>query len=187
MRRLLPLAFVAALAAFPAGAQQSRDYPGADGLQQAELAPVQDVVVAVERRLSQLGYNVTPDGQFDADLRNSVMLFQSDNGLRPTGNVDLTTLAALGVNVDPAGRAAIAAVPPARQTTAVPEQTAGIVDDGSADFPLFKDEHMSAPTVSLEEGDRFENQTGVPQPRALTEQGDIPGLPPGFSEENFVR
>jgi peptidoglycan hydrolase-like protein with peptidoglycan-binding domain len=183
MRRSLPLAFVAALAAFPAIAQQSLNYPGADGLQQAELAPVQDVVVAVEQRLAQLGYSVTPDGQFDADLRNSVMLFQSNNGLRPTGNVDLTTLAALGVNVDPAGRAAIAQQP----VTRIPEQTAGIVDDNSPDFPLFKDEHMSAPMISIEEGNRFENQTGVPQPRALIEQGDIPGLPPGFPEENLVR
>lgn len=187
MRRLLPLACVAALAAFPVHAQQSRDYPGADGLQQAELAPVQDVVVAVEQRLSELGYNVNPDGQFDADLRNSVMRFQSDTGLRPTGNVDLSTLAALGINVD-AGSGSVAMAPPAQTGTVVviEEQTAGIVDDGSADFPMFRDEHMSAPTADIEDTSNFEIVTGVPQPQALIEQGDIPGLEPGFPEENFI-
>lgn len=185
MRRVLPLALFTALAAFPVHAQQSRDYPAADGLQQAELAPVEDVVVAVEQRLSQLGYSVSPDGQFDAELRNSVMVFQSDNGLRPTGNVDLETLAALGINVDAGGRVSTAMAPTAGSPQVVEEQTSALVDDGSADFPMFRDEHMSAPATDIDSSN-FENVTGVPQPRALIEQGDIPGLEPGFPEENFI-
>lgn len=190
MRPLLPLAFVAAMAAVPVHAQQAGSYPAADGLQQAELAPVEDVVVATEQRLAQLGYGVTPDGQFDAELRNSVLRFQSDNGLRPTGNVDLETLAALGINVDAGGRVSTAMAPATTGRTATApvteEQTAGIVDDGSPDFPLLRDEHMDAPATSLEEGDRFENYTGVPQPSALIQQGRIPGIEPGFPEENLI-
>lgn len=200
----LPLAVLAALAIAPAQAQQYPTYPqqselqrspggsAAMGMQQAELAPVSDVVVAVEQRLDQLGYDTSVDGRFDADLRNSVMLFQSDNGLRPTGEVDLSTIAALGINVDPAGR--VTAMAPAPTTSATPpttatpiEQQASVpVDDNSADFPLLRDEHMSAPMIGLEEGNRFENYTGVPQPNSVIRSGNIPGVEPGFPIENLL-
>lgn len=160
-------------------------YPGADGVQQSELSPVSDVVRATEERLDQLGYTTTPDGRFDADLRNSVLQFQSDNGLRPTGQVDLETLAALGVDVDPAGRVA-ASRQTATTTTVVQEQTAALRDDNSPDFPMLKDTHMSAPMVSLDEGARFENYTGVPQPESIVRSGDIPGMEPGFPVENLI-
>lgn len=204
-KTMLPLAALAALAIAPAQAQQyptypqqsqiqrapgdsaaTGTYPGADGVQQAELAPVSDVVLAVEQRLDQLGYDISPDGRFDADLRNSVMLFQSDNGLRPTGEVDLSTIAALGIDVDPAGRVTAMAPAPTTSAPAVEQQTSALVDDRSADFPVLRDEHMSAPMVSLEEGSRFENSTGVPQPESVVRSGDIPGLEPGFPIENLL-
>lgn len=191
----IPLAVLAVLAVTPAYAQQSPSdptypaqqmsaaYPGADGLQQAELAPVSDVVVAVEQRLNQIGYPTDTDGRFDANLRNSVMLFQSDNGLRPTGEVDLSTIAALGVNVDPAGQLAAA---PATTRMVPAQQTAALVDDNSADYPLLRDEHMSAPMRSLNDP-HFENYTGVPQPRSIVQTGNIPGMEPGFPVENLIK
>lgn len=167
------------------GSTATGSYPGADGVQQSELSPVSDVVRATEERLDQLGYSTTPDGRFDADLRNSVLQFQSDNGLRPTGQVDLETLAALGIDVDPAGRVA-ASRQTATTTTVVEDQTAALVDDNSPDFPMLKDTHMSAPMISLDEGARFENYTGVPQPESIVRSGDIPGLEPGFPVENLI-
>lgn len=175
-RTAIPLAVVALLAASPVWAQ-GNVYTQDPATQELALAQEQDVLTVVQQELGQRGYNVTATGQFDAATRNGVLRFQSDTGLRPTGNVDLSTLAALGINVDPAYGQGVAAAPP---------QTAGIVDDNSVDYPLLKDEHMTSPQTGLEEGDRFQNSIGVPQPRVLTEQGDIAGLPPGFPEENLV-
>lgn len=189
MRRILPLAILGTLAMAPVaqGQQQPVTAPGGVGLEQYQIEPMRDVVMQVETRLDQLGYNVTPDGEFDAELRNSVLRFQADNGLRPTGNVDLSTLAALGVDVSPSGAvASTAGTPETAYVITETDQTAGIVDDDSPDFPLLRNEHMSAPMQSIEEGNRFENDTGVPQPAQQIESGDIAGIPPGFAEENLI-
>lgn len=195
-RTVLPLAVAGMLAALPALGQQRDIYFNPDD--QLALAPVQDVVLAVEQRLQGLGYAVTPDGQFDADLRNSVLLFQSDRGLRPTGNVDLSTLAALGIDVDPTGAAtamvqpqpgdqmAMATDEPPPATAAAPRRAA---PSGSAitdwDYPVLRDESMSAPQTAQDFADgTFENHLGIPQPNALLAQ-DIPGVPPGYVEHGW--
>lgn len=193
MRSLLPLALFGALAATPVLAQQQpATAPGGIGLEQSQIEPMADVVMRVEQRLDQLGYNVNPDGRFDADLRNSVLLFQSENGLRPTGNVDLSTLAALGIDVSPGG--AVASTSRAPETAFIvvdeePQQTALLEDDG-VDFPLLRDEHMSSPHRSIQSAFPFENYTGVPQPDPLLMQqardGEVAGIPPGFPVEDIV-
>lgn len=60
-----------------------------------------EVVLRVEQRLQSLGYPITPDGRYDADLRNNVMRYQSEHGLRPTGDVDLSTIGSLGIVLRP--------------------------------------------------------------------------------------
>lgn len=178
-RTAIPFAIAAVLAASPALAQNT-PYTNTPYTQdQLSLAPVEDVLTAVQQRLGQRGYDVAATGEFDAATRNGVLRFQSDSGLRPTGNVDLSTIAALGINVDPSGQMAQTAMAPT-------EPPRGIVDDDSVDYPLLKDEHMSAPQTGLDEGDSFENVSGVPQPEEVIQLGEIPGLPPGFPEENLV-
>ncbi|MBI5162325.1 MAG: peptidoglycan-binding protein, partial [Magnetospirillum sp.] len=84
-RSLLPVALLASLAAGSAAAQWTKGgVPQQIG--EAEIAPMRDVVLAVEQKLQQLGYRVTPDGSFDAELGNTVLAYQRDRGLRPTGN-----------------------------------------------------------------------------------------------------
>lgn len=146
-------------------------------------ASMQDVVSAVEQRLQQLGYAVTPDGQFDADLRNSVLLFQSDSGLRPTGTVDLSTLAQLGIDVAPTGAVAMAPVDerPPQATLAAPSQNMAVLTDWN--YPLLKDEFMSGPQTAADWPNRFENVIGVPQAPA-TMVDEIAGIQPYWAEHD---
>lgn len=197
-RILLPVAAVAAsLAAAQAHGQQRDSFPNPGG--QVSVAPVEDVVMAVEQRLRNLGYAVTPDGEFDADLRNSVLLFQSDHGLRPTGNVDLATIAALGIDVDPSGMATAQAVQPqpgdqmamapAEEPAAPPRQVAVAEPESGArvtdfDYPLLKDEHMNSPQTAQDFPRTFENYTGVPQsPPSLADE--IAAVPPAYVEHEW--
>jgi|GEM_PF-4401972 Putative peptidoglycan binding domain. len=62
------------------------------------------VILRVEERLEALGYPVTRDGEYDANLRNNLMRYQSEHGLRPTGDVDLSTIGALGIALEPVDR-----------------------------------------------------------------------------------
>ncbi|MBH8556295.1 peptidoglycan-binding protein [Nostocaceae cyanobacterium CENA357] len=56
-------------------------------------------VRAVQERLLQLNFfNGNPDGNFGDYTRGSVIAFQQSYGLNPTGNVDLQTWQALGLN-----------------------------------------------------------------------------------------
>lgn len=163
------------LAAGPAWAQSG---PSATG-EAAPYVPNQDVVMEVKQRLSELGYAVTPDANYDANLRNNVLLFQSDNGLRPTGNVDLSTINELGINLEPAGVTTAMAPPP---VTAPPQQTA---QAPSYDFPLERSEHMSAPQVRRQTG-QLESTTGVPLSPGELQYGELPpGFPPGFPLEDI--
>lgn len=197
-RTLLPTIAVAGLMAVaPAAAQQRDAFPDPGG--QVALAPVEDVVMAVEQRLADLGYAVSPDGRFDADLRNSVLLFQSDYGLRPTGNVDLATIAALGIDVDPTGMATAQVQPepgdqmamaPADQPEQGPPAGSGQAAAASGasltdfDYPLLRDEKMDSPQTAQDFPQGFENVTGVPQPApALAD--DIAGIPPAYVEHEW--
>jgi peptidoglycan hydrolase-like protein with peptidoglycan-binding domain len=58
-----------------------------------------DNVALVQERLSQLGFsNTNPDGFFSDYTRESVIAFQQYSRLNVTGNVDVQTLQALGLN-----------------------------------------------------------------------------------------
>lgn len=176
-RLVLPLACAGMLAALPLGAQTIDP-----------AATMQDVVLTVEQRLQQRGYGVTPDGQFDADLRNSVLLFQSDSGLRPTGTVDLSTLAALGIDVSPTGvvtRAPTTAMapqpaPPAAQPVAA-QQNQTVLTQWN--YPMLRDEHMSAPQTAQNFPFYFENVPGIPQsPSTMIDE--IAGIEPYYAEHD---
>lgn len=191
MKRLvLPLACAGMLASLPLGAQ---------GLDPAES--MRDVVFNVEQQLQQRGYAVSPDGQFDADLRNSVLLFQSDSGLRPTGTIDLSTLAALGIDVAPTG-AAVAMAPqqpaaqPGEQLAMAPQETAPAAQQPVIgvmpvqivlthwDYPLLRDEHMSSPQTAQDFPFSFENLLGIPQtPSTMVDE--IAGIPPAYAEHDI--
>lgn len=53
----------------------------------------------VEKALAARGYSVVPDGKLDADLTQSVMAFQKDNGMHPTGLMTADTLQRLGIDL----------------------------------------------------------------------------------------
>ncbi|MGE5547932.1 MAG: peptidoglycan-binding domain-containing protein [Solirubrobacterales bacterium] len=183
-RSFLPLAIAGIVAVTPALAQQSVRSSTADTLttyrgEQLSLAPVQDVLAAAEQRLNQMGYHVQGRGHFDdPDLRNSVLLFQSDHGLRPTGNIDLSTLAALGIDVDPVGRST-AMVEPRRETAAVPvrQETLQQALAAQVDLPMLRtDSSMSSPQTAQDVRD-FENLTGVPQPPSVIRNHQLGAIP----------
>lgn len=168
---------------YPDAAQQSYLSPG-EPLAAAETTrayvPNRDVVRAVEQRLAQLNYPVTPDGNYDAELRNNVLRFQSDHGLRPTGDVDLSTIGALGINVEPRGM--IVQTP----TTTV-QQTAALPPPPAYDLPLDRSEHMSAPQVRRQ-SEPLETTTGLELPLSEVQIGEQPpGFPPGFPTEDLYQ
>lgn len=103
VKMVLAIIFVAVAIAAPAWGQQN-----------GEFVNNRAVVLRVEQRLEALGYPVTADGNYDANLRNNVMRYQSEHGLRPTGDVDLSTIGALGIALEPIDR-------PAEETAQVPE------------------------------------------------------------------
>ncbi len=109
-RSLLALAALGILAAGPALAQLE-NIPQTAELTQGQLAPVRNVLADAQQRLRQMGYEVTPNGQPDHQTREATARFQADHGLRPTGQLDLSTLAMLGINVDTTG-ASTAQLPP---------------------------------------------------------------------------
>lgn len=141
--------------------------------------PNQDVVLAVEQRLAQLGYNIQPNGQYDADLRNNVLLFQSDHGLRPTGNVDLATIGSLGINVEPRG------VTTAQTQTVTTQQTAELPP--AYNQILERSELMSAPQTRRQTGP-LETTTGVELSPGEVQVGEQPpAFPPGFPTEDLYQ
>ena len=103
-RSLLTLAAFGILAAGPALAQLEH-IPQTAELTQTQMAPVRDVLADAQQRLKQMGYHVTANGQADQQTREATARFQHDHGLRPTGQMDLSTLAMLGVRVHPTGQA----------------------------------------------------------------------------------
>ncbi len=155
----------------PAGAAQTTQ----------AYVPNRDVVSAVEQRLQQLGYNVSPDGQYDANLRNNVLLFQSDHGLRPTGDVDLSTIGALGINVQPVGTS-VAMAP------AVVTEEVAVLPPGY-EFPLERTEYMSAPQV-MRQSEPLETTNGLElsnQELSALPVGEHPSaFPPGFPIQDII-
>ncbi len=161
-RTLLTLTFTSLLVAMPALAQQQ--------VAKGDYVSNSDVVLAVKERLSQLGYNVTPDGNFDAELRNNVLLFQSKNGLRPTGNVDLSTIDTLGIDLQPTGRRLAAG-------EGIPQQAAEAHWEIDPRFPILRDEAMQAPQVAGQP-ELYQRQSGTAIPQAESELSEAPaGIP----------
>lgn len=151
-----------------AAAQTSREY-----------VPNRDVVSAVQQRLSQLGYSSSVTGNYDAQLRNNVLRFQSDTGLRPTGEVDLSTIGALGINVEPVG------VAPTTTATATPPAQQSIARGPAYDQILERDEHMSS-AQSRHQPELLQNYAGVTvNPRDVQVGEAPPGLPPGYPIQNL--
>lgn len=163
---------------------QSPGEPLAAAQTTRQYVPNRDVVSAVQERLSELGYSQNVDGEYTAQLRNNVLRFQANTGLRPTGDVDLSTIGALGINVEPVGSSSTttAMAPPATaQKTAY---------RGPAyDQILERDEHMESPQTR-HQSTQLENTLGVTVPardiRLSQQLGEIPpGLPPGYPVQNL--
>jgi peptidoglycan hydrolase-like protein with peptidoglycan-binding domain len=159
---------------------QSPGEPLAAAQTTREYVPNRDVVSAVQQRLSQLGYPSSVNGNYDAALRNNVLRFQSDTGLRPTGEVDLSTIGALGINVEPVGVAptttamAPAAAPPRR-----------IARGPAYDQILERDQHMSSPQTR-HQSEMLENTLGLTVRRSDAQIGELPpGMPPGYPIQNL--
>lgn len=151
---------------------QSPGEPLAAAQTTREYVPNRDVVRAVQQRLNQLGYSTEISGNYDAGLRNNVMRFQSETGLRPTGEVDLSTIGALGINVEPVGVAptttAMAAPPPAAPRPPAYNQV------------FERDEYMTSPQTRLQPTP-LENTAGLVVQDREVQLGEVPaGFPPGF-------
>lgn len=159
---------------------QSPGEPLAAAQTTREYVPNRDVVSAVQQRLSELGYSQNVDGQYTAQLRNNVLRFQSNTGLRPTGDVDLSTIGALGINVEPVGTASVAMATPAE-----PRRPRG----RAYDQILERDEYMESPQTR-HQSTPLENTLGLTVPardiRQSQQLGEIPpGLPPGYPVQNL--
>lgn len=198
-KTLVPFAVLCALAAVPALAQQApAQQPLAHGatLTNAQLAPIRDVLASSQQRLQDLGYHVSPTGHYDSDTRNAVALFQSDHGLRPTGEVDLSTIAALGLDIAPAGTSTAMVAPEPGQQTAMAtapavetEQLAEVRRFRTApayDFPMLRfDDHDTAPQVRGQPNQL--EVMGIPEQLVVSQTGRIPGVSPGLPTEDILR
>lgn len=71
--------------------------------QGAQLYVSPAVVRQIKQGLNQAGYSAgTVNGSWDKKAQNAMKEFQAAQGLAPTGNINLTTLNVLGVNVQTA-------------------------------------------------------------------------------------
>lgn len=209
MKATIALVVVGSLAAtLPAFAQQRSSSTGTAGASTAgsvrptwqspgeplaaaqttrEYVPNRDVVSAVQQRLSQLGYSQNVDGQYTAQLRNNVLRFQANTGLRPTGDVDLSTIGALGINVEPAG---VAPTTTAMAPAAAPVEREQTAYRGRAyDQIMERDEHMDSPQTR-HQSTMLENTLGLTVPnrdiRIEDQLGQLPpGMPPGLPVQNL--
>lgn len=183
-------------AALPAHAQQasssasrppwqSPGEPLAAAQTTREYVPNREVVAAVQQRLGQLGYSSTVSGNYDAQLRNNILRFQSNTGLRPTGEVDMSTIGALGINVEPVGGGpaltTAQAMPPA---AAAPQEAA--YRGRAYDQILERDQHMQSPQTR-HQADQLQNSAGLTVPPRDIQLGQIAGLPPGYPVQNLLQ
>ncbi|MDA8230987.1 MAG: peptidoglycan-binding domain-containing protein [Magnetospirillum sp.] len=185
-RSAISLAAMCFLAAGPTLAQQANTA-------QAPIpaAPSHEVLAAAQQRLQQLGYQTTPTGRFDASTRNAAELFQSEHGLRPTGQIDLSTLAALGVPVTTGTQAAMLYPAPGEQSAMLPDSyeqqaEAHFKNAPAYNFPLLNEGRTSSSPQIQDQPNEVEI-LGVPQKVTVSRTGRIPGLPPGYPTEDLVR
>lgn len=91
MKPIHALAILGLLAAAPAFGQ-AQDLPF--GTQQQAIEP--QLMARIQQQLKQDGYyNGQVDGMFGASTSRALAQWQQDKGIRPTGQVDTQTLAAL--------------------------------------------------------------------------------------------
>lgn len=197
IRSALPLAVLGLMmTAVPALAQ---GLPPGQPLQQADLEPVRDVLSAAQQRLQQLGYSASVTGHFDAQTRNNVIAYQADHGLRPTGNIDLETLAALGIDVNSGQATAMVGREPGQQYAMAEEplqrtRQYAMLDETTAarkgneigesrfinpHIPILNfSEFMTSPQLTGQ-GTPLAPMTGVAQPDAYWNAGQVGALPAG--------
>lgn len=137
--------------------------------QTGDIATERDVVSAVQQRLQQQGYQVgSTNGQINSETRNSVLNYQSRHGLRPTGQIDLSTLASMGIGVNVASIG---------RTGAQAAQSGGATSLGqTAQGSVITVEPQTAQTPTV---DRFPMQgrdsaSGIPGTEDLRDQGKNP-------------
>ena len=105
------------------------DLPRAEELAKANISNPYESTA--QQRLQQQGYAVQPTGHYDAATRNAVTAYQADHGIEPTGDVTLTTLASLGIGIEPAGTStAMVAPEPGDQAAMATDAAAGTCPAG---------------------------------------------------------
>jgi len=132
-RSALSLTALLLLAAVPALAQQAmpQSPPRGPTVSESQLSGLRTTLATAQQRLQQQGYAVQPTGHYDAATRNAVTAYQADHGIEPTGDVTLTTLASLGIGIEPAGTStAMVAPEPGDQAAMAGEGGAGTCPAG---------------------------------------------------------
>ena len=72
---------------FHSGTEQEISFP----LSLGEMDPI-DTIIGLRKRLYNMGYRCSPEGEeLDPDLKDALMRFQKENGLKPTGEMDQGT------------------------------------------------------------------------------------------------
>jgi peptidoglycan hydrolase-like protein with peptidoglycan-binding domain len=197
IRSALPLAVLGLMmTAVPALAQ---GLPAGQPLQQSDLEPVRDVLVATQQRLQQMGYTGEVTGHFNAQTRNNIIAYQADHGLRPTGNIDLETLASMGIDVNTGQATAMMGREPGQQYAMADEPVQrtrqyAMLDQTTAArrgnelgesrfinprIPLLNySEFTSSPQLSGQ-GYPLAPMTGIGQPDAYWNAGQVGALPAG--------
>ena len=128
-RSALSLTALLLLAAAPALAQQAP--PRGPTVSESQLSGLRSTLATAQQRLQQQGYAVQPTGHYDAATRNAVTAYQADHGIEPTGDVTLTTLASLGIGIEPAGTStAMVAPEPGDQAAMATDAAAGTCPAG---------------------------------------------------------
>lgn len=108
--RVMPIVVSGLLVAAPAMAQQQEFQPqpemqAAPG-QQAEGVPLSVGPAGIEQiqqALTERGYDVQADGQWDQQTADAVRRFQSEEGLDPSGDLTVSTIQALGIDMEGLG------------------------------------------------------------------------------------
>jgi peptidoglycan hydrolase-like protein with peptidoglycan-binding domain len=100
----IALASAFSLSAFAAGEEQhsgAQSGQGAQGSTQQSASQQQkqspEVVKQVQQKLSENGQDVQPDGKMGPKTQAALKEFQQQNGIKPTGQLDQQTLAALKI------------------------------------------------------------------------------------------
>lgn len=132
--RIAPMVVSGALLAVPAVAQQygepqAQPQPQFEQQQmQGESVPLQlgeDGIRQIQEALSERGHDVQADGQWNQQTADAVREFQREEGLDPSGDLTMSTVRALGVDIQELGQQPQQAeIPGEGQQPAIPEAEA---------------------------------------------------------------